>query len=165
MVEIQKFSLSYDASEDRLAWDAEDKQGGTTRLWLTQRLCKAMVTAVVPMIKPAAQEVAREHESTMQSWQQAAAVADLGKAPPVRTHAQTLTGLVREVNINPSANGLVLSFQFGAEQPCVIGLNVVQLRQTLAVIYRLNVSAGWPLDIWPAWIAEPEAGSGDAIVN
>jgi len=165
MTEIQKFSLSYDAAEDRLAWDAEDKQGGTTRLWLTQRLCRAMVTAIVPMIKPAAQEVARGHEATMQSWQQAAAVADLGKVSPVRTQAQTLTGLVREVNINPSANGLILTFQFGAEQPCVIGLNVVQLRQTLAVIYRLNVSAGWQLDIWPAWIAEPEAGAGDAIVN
>jgi hypothetical protein len=37
MTQIHKFSLVYDATEDRLAWDAEDIQGATTRLWLTQK--------------------------------------------------------------------------------------------------------------------------------
>jgi hypothetical protein len=169
MTEVQKFSMSYDAAEDRIAWDAEYEDGATARMWLTQRLCKAVVEAIVPMVKPVAvQEVAQQHQSTLQSWEQAAAVADLGKVPPVRTQPQTLVGLVKTVNIRAEGTErLILTFDFGAPGPCVIGVNVQQLRQTLSVIHGLYVAGGWPVDIWPAWIAQPAAGAiaSNAIVN
>lgn len=161
MSEVHKFSMSYDAGEDRIAWDAEYKDGATARMWLTQRLCKAMIEAIVPMLKPAAASAApQQHQSTLQSWEQAAAVADLGKVAPVQTQPQTLVGLVKVVNIRAEgAEKLILSFEFGAPGPCVIGVNVHQLRQTLSVIHGLYVLAAWPVDIWPAWIAQPAAGA------
>jgi hypothetical protein len=166
MAEIHKFSLSYDAAEDRLAWDAEDREGGTTRMWLTQRLCRALVQAVVPMLlKTTAQALPREHETAVQSWEQAAAMADFGKVEPVRPRPQSLAGLVRTVNIRPPGEAFVLTFEFGAEGRCAIGMKLPELRQTLAVMHQLHVSAGWPLDFWPAWICEPAAGPGADIVN
>ncbi len=167
MTEIHKFSLSYDAAEDRLAWDAEYRDGATTRLWLTQRLCRAMVNAIVPMLaKAGPQEVARGHETAVQSWEQAAAMAEFGKVAPVRPQPQSLAGLVRTVNIRPAQDKIVLTLEFGAQNPCVIGINLPQIRQTLSVIHGLYVAAGWPQDFWPAWIADPSAGVGGAdIVN
>ena len=166
MADVHKFSLSYDAAEDRLVWDAEDRGGATTRLWLTQRLCRAMVQAIIPMlVKSAPPEVARGHETTIQSWEQAAAMAEFGKVAPVRPQPQSLAGLVRSVNLRPEPDKLVLTFEFGAASPCGIGINLPQLRQTLAVMHGLYVAAGWPLDFWPAWIADPGAAPSAEAVN
>ena len=165
MTEILKFSLSYDAAEDRLAWDAEDRDGTTMRMWLTQRLCRAVIDAVVPMLKPATPEAPREHQTTLQSWEQAAAMADFGKVAPVQPQPQTLVGLVRTVNLRPEADKVILTFDFGAVGPCVIGVNAQQIRQTLSVIHGLYVAAAWPLDFWPAWIADPKAEIRADFVN
>jgi hypothetical protein len=164
MAQIQKFSLSYDPAEDRLVWDAEDKEGSTLRMWMTQRLCKAMVEATTPMVVKAS---ARGGEAAVQSWEQAAAMAELGKSTPVRPQPQQLTGLIKTVNMRQSGADLVLTFDFGAPSPCTMGLKLHELRQMLAVLHRLYVSAGWPLDIWPQWIAQPEAAIATAtgVVN
>ena len=164
MAEVHKFSLSYDAAEDRLAWDAEDHDGVATRMWLTQRLCQAVVKAIVPLIVQSG-PLPRGGETAVQSWEQAAAVAALGKIPPVRPQPQSPAGLVGRVDIKPDPGKLVLTFHFGAEQPCTIGIELPQLRQTLAVIHGLYVAAGWPLDFWPAWISTPSAGPRADAVN
>ena len=54
MSEIHKFSLRYDPGEDRLAWDLEADDGGVTRLWLTQRLCRNFIEAIIPVLTKAA---------------------------------------------------------------------------------------------------------------
>ena len=163
MAEIHKFTLTYDAAEDRIAWDGEAEDRATVRMWLTQRLCRMMVKAMVPMIVQAgAGGVARGGETAVQAWEQAAAVADIGKLAPVRPQPQSPAGLVRTVNIRPAGDKIVLTFDFGAESPCAIGLNLQQIRQTLAVIHGLYVRAGWPADVWPAWIADPAAAAGGA---
>jgi hypothetical protein len=161
MPEIHKFSLSYDAAEDRIAWDAEDQEGGTTRMWLTQRLVQAVVKAIVPMVvQTGPQELPKGGETAVQSWEQAAAMADFGKVPAVRPQPQSLTGLVRTINLRPAGEKIVLTFEFGGPQPLAIGTNLPQIRQTLSVIHGLYVAAGWPLDFWPAWIADPAAAGG-----
>ena len=163
MAEIHKFSLCYDAAEDRIAWDAEAQDGSTTRMWLTQRLCQAVVKAIVPMVvQTAPPELAKGGETAVQSWEQAAAMAEFGKVPPVRPRPQSLAGLVRTVNIRPEGEKVILTFEFGAPVPCAIGINTPQIRQTLSVIHGLYVAAGWPTDFWPAWIADPIAAVGAA---
>jgi len=164
MTEIHKFSLLYDADEDRLAWDTEDRAGGTTRLWLTQRLCRGLVRALLPMLRNAMpQVVGPEHQATVQSFEQAAAMAAFGKLPPVRAQAETVTGLVKAVHIQPAGAALGMTFDFGADGHRTLGLTHAEVRQMLAVMHRLHTAAGWPLDIWPAWITgapepAPEAG-------
>jgi hypothetical protein len=159
MSQIHKFSLAYDAEEDRLAWDAEDILGGTTRLWLTQRLCRGLVGALLPMLEQAApQAAAPGRQAVVQAWEQAAAMAEFGKTPGVRPRAETVAGLVRAAHIRPSPASLELTFEFGDGQSRVVAVAHAGVRQMLAVMRRLYVAAGWPLDIWPAWMAEPPAG-------
>lgn len=168
MSQIQKFSLIYDVAEDRMAWDSEDAHGATTRLWLTQRLCRGLVGAILPMLQgqPTAPEpVAVQRQAAVQSWEQAAAMADFGKVPGVRPRPQTVTGLVRAVQIRPFADRMDLTFDFGPDQSRTIGVSHPAVRQMLTVLHRLYGAAGWPTDVWPAWIEGPQAAPPPDAVN
>jgi len=156
-MQVHRFSLVYDADQDRIGWDTEDVGGRTLRLWLTQRLSRGLITAIVPLLQPATQhDVAAPHASTLQSWEQAAAMADFGKVPSVQTTSEASAGLMRSVQIQPTEDGMNLALDYSGPEPLTISLTSAAVRQTLTVIYRLYLAAGWPLDVWPAWISEPE---------
>jgi hypothetical protein len=165
MSEIRKVSLLYAPAEDRLALDAEDAEGGTTRLWLTQRLCRGLVTALTPILQQSVSlRLPGQPPEAAQSWEQAAAMADFGKVPGVRAAPGSVTGLVDTVRIGPPGDQVALTFAFGGGQSRTVTLTIAALRQTLAVMHRLHVEAGWPLAVWPAWIADPTArAAGDAV--
>lgn len=166
MPEISKVSLSYLPAEDRLALDTEDTEGGATRLWLTQRLCRGLVQAILPMLQPTVgQRMAQQPPETVQSWAQAAAMQDFGKLPGVRPGPDAITGLVNAVHINPQEDRITLTFDFGEGDSRVVSLTGAALRQTLAVMHRLHVEASWPLDLWPGWIADPAAQAASGAVN
>jgi hypothetical protein len=166
MAEVRKFSLAYDAQEDRIAWDSEDADGTTMRLWLTQRLCRGLVAAILPMLEAAApQQVAPQHQATAQSWEQAAALSDFGKSPSVRPTPQSASGLVRAVHLRPSAQEITFLFEFGAGASCSIGVRHAGVRQMLFVLRRLYAGAGWPADFWPAWISPTSDPPAPEAVN
>jgi hypothetical protein len=167
MSQIQKFSLVYDVTEDRLAWDSEDADGATTRLWMTQRLCSGLVGALLPLLQqaPTVWPVPVRHQATVQSWAQAAAMADFGKTPGVRPNPQTEMGLVKAVHIRPSADHLDLVFEFGPGRTRAVGVSPAAVRQMLSVMHGLYVAAGWPLDIWPAWITGQQGPPPSDAVN
>jgi hypothetical protein len=165
MAPVHKFSLVYDTAEDRLAWDFEDIDGATARLWLTQRLCRGLAEALLKMIPAAApRDVAPHRQAAVQLWEQAAAMAQFGKVPAVRPQPRALTGLVRTVHIRPAGERLNLTFEFGAGEQRTVGVDLPALRQLVGVMRRLYAAASWPMDIWPAWTAEaPGAPPADAV--
>ena len=166
MAEIRKVSLLYAPAEDRLALDTEDLDGATTRLWLTQRLCRALVTTIIPMLQKAASlRLAGEGDGAVQSWEQAAAMAGFGQTPAVQSRSDSVTGLVHAVHISPPAQQMTLTFDFGEGDTRVVTETTAALRQTLSVMYRLQAEAGWPLDLWPPWIADPSAQAAGGAVN
>jgi len=166
MAEIRKVSLLYAPAEDRLARDTEDMDGRTTRLWLTQRLCRALVTTLLPMLQKAASlRIPGEAEGAVQSWEQAAAMADFGRTPGVETKPDSVTGLVQAVHISPPAAQMTLTFDFGEGDSRVVTLTTAALRQTLSQMHRLQAEAGWPLDLWPGWIVDPAAHAAGGAVN
>jgi hypothetical protein len=157
--EIRKFSLVYSVEEDRLAWDLEHMNGVTTRLWLTQRLCRRMIEAILPILQKAVPpSVTADQAPAIQSFEQAAAMADFGKTPGVQPTPETRSGLVSSIDLTPTKINLVLTFHYGADKQAV-GIGPAELRQTLTVLYKLTAAAGWALDYWPAWIADPGAGA------
>jgi hypothetical protein len=164
MSRIQKFSLIYDPLQDRIAWIAEDREGATTRLWFTQRICRSLVAALLPRLETAttAPDLPPEHKATVQSWEQAAAVAQHVPVPPVVQTPQTAGGLVHTIQFRPTTEGFVLILRFGQAEERRIGLTMAELRQTLNALYGLYVKADWPLDIWPSWISEPLAAAAAA---
>jgi hypothetical protein len=167
MSEVRKFSLLYDMEQDRIAWDLEHMNGDTTRLWLTQRLGRRLIDAILPIVqKAAAKTVPAQHLETINSFEQAAAMANFGNVPGVRATPSSRAALITSVDLTPNEQGLVLTFHAGG-QTQALGLAPAQLRQTLSVIYKLHEGAGWPTDFWPAWIADPTSPGAAAagVVN
>ena len=158
-----RFSLIYVMSEDRIAWDAEDAGGATARLWLTHRFCREFVAAIIPRLpRPASAEA---HAAVAQRFEQAAAMAQYGKTSGVKVGDETTAGLVRSVQIRPQPGGLMLVFEFGDDQKRELALSAAAARQMLGVMHRLFVGAGWPLDIWPDWVADPTPPGDPAALN
>ncbi len=171
MAEIYRYSLLYDMAEDRIAWDTIDREGATTRLWLTQRLSKDLVVALLPMLQTALppmeqQQRSPQREAAVQSFEQAAAMSSFGRTPGVVAAPGASAGLVRKVHLKPNPQGVDLTFEFGPDQTRTIGSPHESVRQTLTVFRRLWVAAGWPMDIWPNWMAEELApGAPDGAIN
>lgn len=166
MADISRFSFHYDPAEDRLALDTEDVAGGTTRLWLTQRLCRGLVVALTPLLQKAvAETLPPGQRATLQAWEQAAALEGFGGAPPVLPDTGAASGLVRAVHISPGDGRMTLTFDFGDSLSRTIRMTLVALRQGLAEMHRLQVIAGWPRDFWPDWIVDPVAHAGGGAVN
>jgi hypothetical protein len=157
MAKGRKFSLLYDPAEDRLAWDMEDSDGATTRIWITQRFCRQFVGAIIPRLPNPGPNVAPEHQSTVQSFQQAAAVSSLGQAPPVQMPAEPVAARVRAAHMTPKSAGIEVTFDLGEAGQRSIDLDPAAARQMLALMHALHVHAGWPVDFWPEWIAQPAA--------
>jgi hypothetical protein len=150
---VTRFSLNYDPSEDRIVLDAADEAEAATRLWMTRRLCEGVVKALVEMLEKGA----AHPESTLQSWEQMAAMQGLDRTPGVKPAADAPGGLVTTVNVRPGNDRFALRFTFGDGEICKIGLTTTELRQTLSVLHGLYAKAGWPSAVWPAWIADPVA--------
>lgn len=168
MSDIVKFSQSYDSWQDRMAWDAEAADGSVTRLWMTQRLSRGLVAALVPMLQttvtpegPAASAQAA-HEAVVQSWAQAAALDGFGSNTPVKPDPKAPSGLVKAVHLNPGPTGIALVFEFHDGGRRRMPLVTAAVRQTLSVMYRLCQEAGWPTEAFPDWVADPVTGAAPA---
>lgn len=160
------FSLLYDPSEDRIAWDMVDVAGETTRIWLTQRMCRQFVGALIPRLPQPGPRVAAEHQSAVQGFQQAAAMSRLAPAPPVKPAQTDVAARARAIQLNPSPQGIGVVFDLGEAGQRSIGLDPAAARQMLTLLHGVHVHAGWPVDFWPDWIARPaEASAGAPAVN
>ena len=166
MADIRRFSLVYDGEEDRLAWDMIDAEGATTRLWLTQKLSRRLALALTEIVeKRTRQSAGPAQQGAIQSFEQAAAMADFGKLPGVALQSGAVSGLVRAVHLTPTDIGVSLAFDFGEGETRKLGLGVAAVRQTLALMHRLHGAAAWPMDFWPAWVADAEAPAEAPAIN
>jgi hypothetical protein len=154
-VQLTRFSLSYDPAEDRIAWDGELAGGAVVRLWLTQRLIREFIGALAPRLPRPAAAVSPEHESAVQSWEQAAAMASFGQTPGVSYTTEAVSGLVRTVHINPTPQNVTLLFEASDGEPAAITLDAAALRQMLAILHQLHTAAGWPVAAFPPWVSDP----------
>lgn len=161
MSQIRKFSFVYDTVEDRLACDTELTDGATTRLWLTQRLCRGLLLALLPMLERSV-GADEAHQTLVQSWEQVAALSDFGRTPAVETTPQSSVGLVHSVHLAPLERAIDIALEYrpsdgGADLRLGMVLAFPEVRQMLSAMHNLHVAASWPVDIWPAWIADPGA--------
>jgi hypothetical protein len=149
----RKFTLLYDPAEDRMIWDMEDDAGEATRIWITQRMCRQFVGALIPRLPQPGPQVAAEHRAAVQGFEQAAAMSNFGSAPPVQPTRVTTAGRARAINIAPTAGRIGLTFDLGEAVQRAVSLDPTAARQMLTLLYALHVQASWPVDFWPAWVA------------
>lgn len=166
MSEIHKFSLNYDPHEDRLAFDAEDQAGATTRLWLTERMCRNLAPHLIKLLteQSAAKAGGAVDNSTVQSWAQLSAMRGFDTSTAVKLAAEAPSGLVNAVHVTPSNGRFLVKFDFGPQSRS-INFDEQALRQTLNLLARLYRAAGWPVDIWPDWILDPAPETVARTVN
>lgn len=166
MADIHKFSLHYDPHEDRLAFDAEDAAGATTRLWLTERMCRNLAPHLIKMLteKGAAKAGGAVAESTVQSWAQLSAMRGFDQSSAVKLKTDAPSGLVNAVHVTPTNGRFLVKFDFGGQSRS-INFDEQALRQTLSLLARLYQAAGWTADIWPDWIADPTPEPAVRTVN
>jgi hypothetical protein len=150
MARIRRFVPDYHPREDRMVFVTEDADGVATRLWLTRRLCDRLVPHLVSHVE-GTQAASSTPDRLVQSWEQAAALAQLVKSPPVP--APSSGGLVEAVNVRSVKGECILTFAFGAGETRVLDLTLVELRQMLGVLHRLYLAAEWSGEIWPDWVS------------
>jgi len=160
MFVIEKFTHSYDKTEDRISLTCQDSAGEVVRLWLTQRLLLRLTEVLVKFLDDELNsERAGRFVSDMHEFEQSAALSGLKGQAPVKSDALREDVLVTAVDLTPLAKGYRLIFRREADRVAGIVFSRVTLRQFLGILYRLFGKAGWPRHAWPAWFSQ-EAASG-----
>lgn len=164
MKSLKRFTTQYDPAEDRVCLTGADEQGQTLRLWLTQRLlnrlvphlCEALEKQVAASTTRGMSQPLRSH--IKQSFAQQHARAALPLQRSVVPAADAPQWRVETLDIKRTSRGVRLSFNGTAEaEQAVLDLPTTALRQWLGIVFEQYRRAGWPVQVWPAWIEEAAA--------
>lgn len=151
-IPLQRLTTVYSPPEDRIRISAEDAKGRVVVLWLTQRLLKRLLPALIEW-----------HEQRMghrlgaevrQSFAQISAVSRLKPQPPVVAPRQIEAGAIESIDLVRGANELRLVFKTRRFEPAELVFGEVTLRQWLDIVYQACVEAEWKDVPWPAWLQE-----------
>lgn len=174
-MEILKFTTRYDALQDRLCIDGEDRDGRIVSLWLTHRLLRRLIPALVKLITPVAES--EDKVAVLAEW--ALDFAKTQQKPelpvtpqPVPTSPGRMVAppdhlLISSIELKNSTRRVELVFCLPTNTPvATIEFNAETLRQWLSIVYRLWTGADWTLVEWPAWMQPPASqGTARALVH
>ncbi len=145
---LKRATTKYVPHEDRIRLTGENVSGQIAEMWLTQRLLNRMVPHLCGWL-------VRRGDEALQDFAQQKAVAGLQRQPPVRSSEDAESMLVREIDVKTAKAGLVLTFKGGPDEIAgLFQLSPRALRQWLSILHDQYVQAGWPIGLWPDWVAE-----------
>lgn len=163
MTALRSMTTEYVAAEDRLRLTAELAPGKTIVLWLTQRLIAHILPPLCAWLErqnqpPASATTAAptaQHNPLLQSFAQQAARASQPQLPPLSARSAQQSWLVTAVNLTstPHRHALRLTFSGTEDESASAQLAVKPLRHWLNILHAQWRLAGWPLNVWPDWIA------------
>lgn len=162
---LQRMTTEFDEIQDRLRLVGELANGEPLVLWVSQRMIKRVIPALVQWLQPASEGAGPHyHTEAVQSFAQQAAVAQLASqgAAPVQVPDQVplpagSQWLIDSVDLLRTPDVLGLVFKCGELKASLL-LAQQDLRQWLAILHLLCGKAEWTLDVWPEWIAESAPG-------
>lgn len=151
---LTRLTTEYLPSEDRLRLSGEDADGEAVRIWLTQRLLRRLLPALLNWLERQAGTLPRP-EIILEFAQEAARVG-LQAQPPVR--ADGAAGwLATAIDITPGAQHVELAFRAAPDLRATLVLEATALRQWLGIMHGHWAGAGWPAAVWPTWMSESAA--------
>lgn len=164
-MELQKFTTYYGKHQDRLCIDGQSTGGDIVSLWLTYRLLRQLVPALLKLVTPAADN--HDKAATLAKWaldnartQQKPAKAVTPTLEPGPTGAATPSSacwLISAIGLKSSPHCAILVFRISADKTvATITFKPEHLRQWLSIVYRLWNAAGWPTNEWPSWVKDTE---------
>ncbi|MGE5723142.1 MAG: hypothetical protein ACM3YM_11855 [Sphingomonadales bacterium] len=151
--EIEWFRTVYVIPEDRLRFACALKGGGSDVFWVTQRVANELVKSLLDWLDKTVQE--ERLGDVVHSFAQQSAVASKPKRQPPRL-PDTPGWLVHAVNARTLPDRVTLTFRNNAGRAACIHFDAVHLRRWLNVLHGQYRRSGWPLDLWPDWMAEAE---------
>lgn len=164
---LEKVTLNYVAVEDRISMRAQVRDGEARTFWLTQRMCGQLVKSVVDYLDKTTAAVsvaAPAGKSVVQSYYQQEAMLKRTKTASVDASSSTEPPLlVKTLKIRTSPKSLVIRLPLPDGVNASLPLKPREARQMLQILHGQYRKAGWPLDIWPRWIAE--AGETDPATD
>lgn len=158
MVVLNKVTQLYVPHEDRICMTAEAHDGRSVVYWLTQRICRQLVPLLcghVDRITPDKRVVSRDMQLTCMQRQ---AEWRFQPSEPVQVPDGTTMVLPLKIDYAFTGDVATLSFPVVGDDRADLSLTAQELRQWLAIMYRLFSQAGWPTDVWPSWFTA--AGEG-----
>jgi hypothetical protein len=157
MVMLKKVTLQYIEIEDRIRMSADLDGEEPAVFWLTQRLCVRLVKKLSGHLEQSAPQSLLVDKGLMLSVQQHEAGWRQKISEPVKIGALSRSVLPEKVDLICPAGGAAIIFPLYEGEPARLQMNMLELRQWLAVVYRQFQIAGWSMDVWPQWfnLAEP----------
>ena len=158
MEEITRITTEYVDLEDRIRLAGETPDGASLILWLPQRLLNRLVPVLCDKLRPARDD--DPHAGILNSFAQMAAVQNLAPLPPVRTTPEARSRTIRAVTVvgGTDAVQLLLKEEEHADSAQTsMTLRLDELRQWLSILHRQWLRAGWPPELWPAWMSETDS--------
>ena len=174
MTSLQRITSEYIESEDRIRLTAISDAGETLILWITQRLIIRLITHFLGWLEKEDPEVARssvidnEAKSALQEMAQQSATANLQNQSAVTASSDSVTLLVKEIDIKMSEEAVLLVFKCDEDRKAELSFTIPQLRQWLEMIRHLWRLAEWPASIWPDWMdknQQPNSVSADSSIH
>ena len=180
MFAITKITQHYDEFADRVGLSAQNAENEVLVLWLTQRLANRLVVTLAHWLEEGLRgRVGDLALSQAQSWEQSTAEARLQPTEPVTASKGSVEALLHSVDITRQVEGFSLTFRWGENQGAVrtegeqidaarMALSDLELRQWLAILYRLFETAHWHQDAWPHWFkpdVTPRGASSGALLH
>ena len=162
-MELQKLTTYYHKHQDRLCIDGQNAEGEIIRLWLTYRLLRQLIPALLNLVTPAADT--NEKSATLAEWALTNARAKQKPAkavtPPPTSAAPGVgttsppSWLISAIALKKSPKRAVMVFRISANKAvATIAFTPEHLRQWLSIVFRLWNSAGWPTNEWPNWVKD-----------
>lgn len=151
MLELDRITTLYSPEQDRISLSANLREGGTARIWLTQRIVDRLISALVKIVKPHHPDPVYAEIIAGVAQQQAVSRHEL--QAPVKITETEHEWLVSKIDLQMPRSGVVVIFYNAAGQNARVAMNVELLRQWLTILRRVYVTAEWDGAEWPEWLA------------
>ena len=155
---LKRITTEYNAREDRIRLSGEADDSRVVVMWVTQRLFNRLLPPLLKHLE--GQTRANPQPELLQTFVQESARAALKPQPAVKAEPGATTWLASTIDVAGSKKLVRLTFRGADGQAATLALSAEQVRQWLDVMHKTWVKAGWPLDMWPAWIKQPDQAAG-----
>jgi hypothetical protein len=132
-------------------------------MWFTQRLLLGLLPLLLKWLEKQVQASEPQGAEIVQSFAQEAALAALKPQPPVITGSPEW--LVSAIDVKRSNTRATLTFRGESDQSVSISFTAKELRQWLSILQRAWGKAGWPKEVWPAWMKSDTSPRGKVRVH
>lgn len=153
MIQLDRITTLYSQDQDRISLNALDKEGGTIRIWLTQRIFARLIPELAKLVKPRHDDPV--YASVLASVAQQWAIEQHEPQAQVQLTEVGQEWLVCKIDMQLSEAGVILVFASADGQTARLAMNANLLRQWLAILRRVYNSSEWKGIDWPEWMELP----------